>query len=238
MKNQIEELQTKAFWDDKWKTIFDKYQQDLRHAYYVAAFLQNDIESILEIGAGSFRDIAFLASLKKKKGAFDFSSEACMLAQQQYPALANFFWQDDAFKINIPNVSFDLSYSNGFIGCFDDEKIELLVREQLRITKKQLIITLHNGHNQAFQEYFDSKKVLDNLFDIRFFRLSDIQRILSKFSFTYKVYPVGKAYKGFEDILIQKNATFDEIKESIIAQGLVNLETSERLMIVSDPLRN
>ena len=232
--NKLTELQNESMWNEKWDSIFDQYQADLRHGWYVAAFLNSGIETVLEIGAGSFRDIAFIARLGKKIGAFDFSLKACNLAQQKHPNLAKFFWCDDAFATKLQNKSFDASFSNGFIGCFDDEQIHSLIKEQLRVTKKQMIITLHNGHNQGFKNYFIEKKNADNLYEVRFFTLDEINIILDKFSFCYKIFPVGKAYKELEDTFIKNNASLAEIKECILSQKMQYLESSERLMVVID----
>jgi len=227
-------LQNDSIWDSKWKILFERYQFDLRHGYYIASILNNDIDSILEIGAGSYRDSALLARLGKKIGAFDFSLEACNLAKKKYPTLQQFFWQDNAFNTCLKDSAFDASFSNGFIGLFDDLQIENLIKEQIRITKKLLIITLHNGHNQGFQKYFKQQAESDNLYEIRFFKLEDIKNIFTKFSLNYKIYPVGKAYKDHEDILIQNKASLSEIKDCIFSQGMNFLETSERLMVVCD----
>jgi ubiquinone/menaquinone biosynthesis C-methylase UbiE len=232
--SKIEALQIKDYWDGKWTGIFDKYQADLRHGFYIASLLNPSINSVLEIGAGSFRDIALLSQLGKIIGAFDFSSTACLLAQKQYPSLADRFWCCDAFAINLKDSAFEASYSNGFIGCFNDKQILKLLEEQVRVTKHQLIATVHNAHNDNFLNYFNQKKLTDTLYDVRFFTISELDCLFSQLPFNYKIYSVGKAYKEHEDILIEKKASIEEIRNCILSQGLSNLTTSERLMVVVD----
>jgi hypothetical protein len=232
--NNIEQLQTDEYWNKKWDDIFEKYQSDLRHGYYIASMLNDKVESVLEIGAGSFRDISLISQFGKSIGAFDFSNQACQLAQKKYPDLASKFWCDDAFSINLKDSAYDASYSNGFIGCFDDKKIENLLLEQIRVTKYQIFVTVHNGHNAKFKDYFNQKKMIDSLYEIRFFSILDLENIFNKFPFQFKIYPVGKAYKELEDILIANESKLRDIRECILSQGLSTLTTSERLMVVVD----
>ncbi len=51
------ELQDKEYWNTAWDKYFDHYQQDLRHAYYINAFLNNDEHKILEIAAGDRKSV-------------------------------------------------------------------------------------------------------------------------------------------------------------------------------------
>lgn len=232
--SKLSELQSIDYWDNKWGSIFDKYQKDLRHGHYVASLLDLKIKSVLEIGAGSFRDISFLGTLGFNIGAFDFSKSSCELAKSLYPQFSDFFWCGDAFNIDLPNEAYDSSFSNGFVGCFENPQIIELVKEQMRVTKNKLIVTLHNGHNQKFVNYFEDKKKTDDLFSVRFFNIDELKEIFDIFNKPYKVYPVGKAYETDEDILIQENKSIEEIRECILAQGFSKLETSEKLMVVMD----
>ena len=232
--NNIKQLQTDEYWNKKWEDIFDKYQSDLRHGYYIASMLNAKVDSVLEIGAGSFRDISLISRLGKNVGAFDFSPHACQLAQKKYPDLAPKFWCDDAFSINLKDAAYHASYSNGFIGCFDDNKIVNLLQEQIRVTQYQIFVTVHNGHNINFINYFNKKKLDDSLYEIRFFKILDLENIFNKFPFQFKIYPVGKAYKELEDILIASGSELRDIRECILSQGMSTLTTSERLMVVVD----
>ena len=73
-----------------------------------------------------------------------------------------------------------------------------------------------------------------DLYEVLFFTLDEINIILDKFSFCYKIFPVGKAYKELEDTFIKNNASLAEIKECILSQKMQYLESSERLMVVID----
>jgi len=232
--SDIKQFQTDDYWNQKWGDIFEQYQFDIRHGYYVASLLNSDIDSVLEIGAGSFRDISLISRLGKNVGAFDFSPQACKLAQKKYPDLATKFWCGDAFTINLKDSAFQASFSNGLIGYFENEKIEKLLQEQIRVTQNQLFVTVHNGHNINFINYFNEKKIHDSLYEIRFFKISDLENIFFKLPFKFEIYPVGKAYKELEDILIAEGADLFDIRECIVSQGLSTLTTSERLMVVMD----
>jgi ubiquinone/menaquinone biosynthesis C-methylase UbiE len=230
MLSSSENLQSDSVWDLKWSYLFEKYQSDLRHAYYIKSLLNKNIDSVLEIAAGSFRDIAFIGQTGLNIKAFDFSKKSIELAKNLHPEFASNFFYSDAFKIDLKTKSIDASYSNGFLVLFDDHKIKLLLDEQERVTRKQMFVTLHNGHNKDFENYFLEKRKTESIYNIRFFKIQDIEKLFNKYS--YVIYPVGKAYKSDEDILISEKASFEDIRECIISQGLKNINKSERLLVM------
>lgn len=220
-------------WDVKWEGIFEKYQSDLRHGYYVGSLIGDSCNSVLEIGAGSFRDIAFLSRHGFEVFGFDYSPVACEKAIARFPELSKNFWCGNAFQIDLESKSVDASFSNGFIGCFDDEKILQLLTEQKRVTKKIMIATVHNAHNLDFQRYFKKRSAEDNLYSIRFFSLDDVERLQRDLQVRFDVYPVGKGYVADEDILIRSDASLVKIRDFILEQGMRKLDSSERLMLVA-----
>jgi len=223
-------------WDKKWEDIFDHYQQDLRHAYYINAFLNND-DKVLEIAAGSFRDTAKLNNLDIDCYGTDFSFKAIELAQNKFPELKKKIFQSDAFHMgNIDDNQFDITYHNGFWVLFNDDKdIINLAKEQARITKSKMIVTVHNGHNQQFIDYFEKLSKDDELYKIRFFKKEEITNLMLNVCKSVKIIPVGKGKKYFEDELINKglwqkeilNPFFEVTKEA-------NLSNSERLMCIGN----
>ena len=76
-------------WDKKWAEIFSQYQNDLRHAYYIHAMLAPEEKRILEIGAGSFRDMAELRRRGVDCEGMDFSIEAVNLAKDRFPKFSS-----------------------------------------------------------------------------------------------------------------------------------------------------
>ncbi len=227
------DLQDRLSWNSKWIYLFKQYQADLRHGYYIASLLKNQEWTVLEIGAGSFRDIALLGRLGYSIGGLDFSELSCEKVKMEFPEFSERFWCGDAFNTNLNDNEYDVSYSNGFIGCFDDLQIDLLLKEQVRITKKIIISTVHNAHNIRFREYFDNKTAVDSIYSLRFFTINEISNIFKKLDLNFVIYPVGKAYVAGEDLMIKDGASMPEIREYIISQNDHALEASERLMVVA-----
>ena len=220
-------------WDRKWIDIFDHYQNDLRHAHYVRALLDVDETHILEVGAGSFRDMAELRRQGLDCEGMDFSSESVVRARRKFPEFEPFIHEMSAFSMVFADRSFDVSYHNGFWALFSDDQIDALAREQVRITDKRMIATVHNAHNRQFVEYFDRMKADDPLYDIRFFEVDEISSLMRKVCMDVTVVPVGKGKKFHEDLLI-KNGTTDpaSIRACLVDAGHSHLENSERLMCI------
>jgi hypothetical protein len=220
-------------WNDKWDNLFLKYQEDLRHAYYLNALLDTDY-SILEIAAGSFRDMAFLNKLGFDCYGCDFSEHSVQMAKNFFPDFSQKIFYADAKNLNKFNKSYDVTYHNGFWVLFDNNDYILqLYKVQKEITKKLLIFTVHNGHNKVFKNYFNDKMKIDNLYAIRFFEIDEIFKILNLNISEVSIYPVGKAKKSNEDLLVNsKNTDKNSMLLHLRANNFEYLESSERLLFV------
>ena len=223
-------------WDSKWTAIFDQYQRDLRHAHYIRSLLEPGEHKVLELGAGSFRDMAALRRMGVDCFGMDFSAESAARAKQAFPEYANCIEQMSAFEMSYPDKSFDVSYHNGFWVLFSDEQIEDLAKEQARITKKRMMATVHNGHNTSFVQYFDRKKQDDPLYDIRFFLADELKTLMSRVCDEVVVIPVGKGARRHEDWLIKMGITHPAIISSYLKiSGQRLIESSERLLCIGTP---
>jgi len=228
-------LITAKDWDQKWQETFDRYQNDIRHAYYIDAVRKKHEKRVLEIAAGSFRDIVQLTKLGAEGYGIDFSPESVALAKKFYPSLQERFLVMDAFDLKYPDNHFDISYHNGFWGLFSDEEIDRMAQEQVRITKGRIIVTVHNAHNQSFAEYFKLEKERNALFNIRFFTLGQMREILGKFSRKVTIIPVGKGIRWHEDWLIRHGLHYPLLINSVFKwSGTRHLECSERLMCIAE----
>jgi ubiquinone/menaquinone biosynthesis C-methylase UbiE len=220
-------------WDSKWADIFEHYQQDLRHAYYIQAMLDAEDRHVLEIGAGSFRDMAELRRRGVDCEGVDFSQESAQLARQQFPEFSSAIHQMSAFDMSFADKAFDVSYHNGVWVLFDDVQIKALAVEQARITRNRMIATVHNAHNRQFVEYFDRLKKDDPLYDIRFFEMDELSSLMREVCSDVVVVPVGKGKKHHEDLLIKSGVSDPQaLRACFDESGLKYLESSERLMCV------
>ena len=151
----IEEPLFKATtWDGIWKRHFQEYQTDYRHAYSIAALRRRKERRLLEIAAGSFRDMATLNRWGFYCEGFDFSIESVGRAREILPRYSDRIKKMDAACMVYPDGAFDLTFHNGFWGYFDDRKISVLGVEQARVTASRMIAIVHNAHNESFKDQF------------------------------------------------------------------------------------
>lgn len=226
-------IRTVEVWNSQWENMFDHYQQDLRHAYYVRAILNPNEYKLLEIAAGSFRDMNTLNECGYNCYGIDYSDESVNLAKKYFPHLRNKISKMNAFKLKFGDKEFDLSYHNGFWTYFTDDEIEKLIQEQARVSKYRIVVTVHNKHNSQFVEYFNRLSEKDPLYQLRFFEVDEIVNLMMKECREVRVIPVGKGKKFFEDDLINIGlGDAQYIRRSFDYHGLDLLTMSERLMCI------
>lgn len=222
-------------WDDKWSSIFHHYQQDLRHGYYINAFVNYPTARVLEIGAGSFRDMALLNRLGVNCDGTDFSNASVEMARGLFPDLSGKIFQSDAFDFKyINDQSYDVSFHNGLWVLFHhNSDLVKLLQEQARISKSFLIATVHNAHNKSFVEYFNKLSVDDALYRIRFFEIDEMTDLLLKVCRKVEIFPVGKGKKFYEDDMINRGECDGKSLRRYFDQAkMEHLEISERLLCV------
>lgn len=225
-----------AGWDSKWVDIFDQYQRDLRHAHYIRALLRRDEHDVLEMAAGSFRDMAALRRMGIRCSGMDFSAESVNRAKAAFPDFADDIHHMNAFDLAFPDKSFDVTYHNGFWILFSDEQIHALAKEQARITGGRMIATVHNIHNQGFVDYFEMMKSRDPLYDIRFFAVDEIKSLMEQVCDDVQVIPVGKYKRRHEDWLIKMGLAHPVlIRRYLELSGHKLLDRSERLLCSGTP---
>lgn len=223
---------TSTDWDNEWMISFDHYQKDIRHAYYINAVL-DEYSKVLEIAAGSFRDVNKLNELGRNCWGLDFSGYAVENAKSIFPKYKNKIINGDAYDLPFADKEFEVSYHNGFWGYFNDEEIDRLLHEQVRVTNKLVIATVHNRHCQQFFDYFERKKIEDPLFNIRFFTKEEMINYLSAYCRKIKIIPVGKQKKYYEDDLINIGLCDARyLKMSFDYHGENLIDCSERLMCI------
>ncbi|MEA5578501.1 class I SAM-dependent methyltransferase [Anabaena sp. UHCC 0451] len=226
-------LKDKNYWNSEWVKIFDRYQNDPRFAHYLYAFLESDEKKILEIGAGSFRDMAKLNKWGVECYGIDFSNQSVEQAKKRFPEYENLIIQADALQLPFENKYFDVSYHNGFWSCFSDDEINLLVSEQHRVTSKRMMVAVHNAHNPSFVEYFNKLKIDDPLYTARFFTISEVTYFLEKYCYDIQIVPVGKGKKFYEDYLINLDlGTPENLRKCFNYHQMDLLESSERLLCI------
>jgi len=229
----VDQLADIKKWDKIWGKSFEHYQKDVRHAHYIRAILNRNENKLLEIAAGSFRDVAALQKMGIDCQGIDYSPESIKLAKANFSDFKNSIHEMSAFNMDFPDDHFDLTYHNGFWGYFSDEDIKKLATEQARISQKRIIATVHNAHNKAFNLYFEKMKSIDSLYDIRFFHTDEMIELMRPACKNVQIIPVGKGKKWHEDLLIKYHFTNPTIiKTYLLASKHRFLENSERLLCI------
>jgi hypothetical protein len=191
-----EHLTRPYWWENAWNRHYRKYvSRPARQAYYLYCILPSGVSHILEIAAGSFRDTAKLNQWGFKCIGTDFSTKAVELARETYSRWADNFLVCDATRLPFASQSFDVSFHNGLFACFhEDNLIHSVIKEQLRVSKKMIVCTVHNAHNEHLRRQFESKSSTDDLYAIRFFTREEITNILSPSCKQVKLYPFGSLW--------------------------------------------
>jgi hypothetical protein len=220
-------------WDQVWRRHFNEYQSDIRHAYYVAAVRRRKEYLMLEIAAGSFRDMAALNSWGLYCEGVDYSTESVDKAREIMPALTDRIKIMDATCLDYPDCAFDLTFHNGLWGYFDDAQIHVLGAEQARVSSSRMIATVHNAHNTSFREKFMAWAENDALYRIRFFYTEEIASLMNQFCRHVSVIPVGG---GLVDKLIRRGLGPNAIRWVYQLRRCFRrcLEESERLMCIGE----
>lgn len=188
-KNSFLLFKEAKFWKEQWKEKAIRYLKGkpILGMLIEELILNNTlsgVKTICEIAAGSARDSLYLGknisvvATDKYNTAFEFSKEFAIKMRSNTK-----FQQEDAFKLTFPDNSFDLVFHNGFFILFPDNKeIINLLREQIRITKKYIMIVVHNKwdfYSRLRIKHFAKKG--DPLFDFRWWNLRELKRFAKPF---------------------------------------------------------
>ena len=129
----------------------------------------------------------------------------------------------------------DVTFSKGFVGCFENDDIVRILSEQRRISRNYVVATVHNAHNPGFKEYFNKRAELDLLYSLRFFFVEEINELFQSAGLVPEVFSVGKAYQSGGDLLIREGASLVEVAKFIKSSGLQGIKSSEYLMVAARP---
>jgi len=194
---------SKKFWQESWKQHIEEYLTTTPRA---GIFIQNyfrDIKSVLEIAGGSCRDSRYLACHGYEATGSDFDEKTLNYLQRRFSNDKLKYSKQDAFHLSFKENSFDLIFHNGFFIYFDNEKIFQMLKEQERISKKYIVIFVHNIENRELVDNFVKKSKEDDLYNIRFFNEYEIEKIVQDSGVKYKNIQILK-FGGFVDAFYRK----------------------------------
>lgn len=195
---------TTEFWSKAWIKHIEGYLNTTpRAGIFIKSYFTNS-KKILEIAGGSCRDSRYLANNSFDATGSDFDEKTL-----DYLQLHRFkndilkYSKEDAFSMSFEANSFDLVFHNGFFIYFDNEEIFTMIKEQERISKRFIVIFVHNKENKKLIEIFQEKSKYDDLYKIRFFDKDEIVKIVKNSGIKYKKINVLK-FGGFFDAFYKK----------------------------------
>jgi SAM-dependent methyltransferase len=192
---------TDDFWKKSWDEHCSSYLATPAHLGPCLDLLFPDRSwSFLEMAGGSMRDAAFLAETGRPTKASDYLPEIVTRAKEIYKNTLDVI-QLDAFNTGLASQAFDVTYHNGlWVNFTSDDDIRRLADEQARITKRYMVAVVHCAHNRAERERFAAMAKEDRLYDIRFFEVGELRRLIEPYGRT-RILPCGSA---FTDQLINR----------------------------------
>ncbi|MCL2073549.1 MAG: class I SAM-dependent methyltransferase [Marinilabiliaceae bacterium] len=176
----------KQEWAEIWTNHLPCYSGGVpRAGIYIKTFLKG-LKSSLEVGCGSARDSIYLSTKKIKAIASDYEPKLISILQENHKNELVDFQVVDAFMMPFDDKSFDLVFHNGLFVYFDDNDIVKLIHEQVRIASKYILIMVHNKHNIKQQNTFAKNAKTDSLYNIRFFDIESLEKVINLSGIKYK----------------------------------------------------
>lgn len=196
---------SKEFWEKQWEEKIEVYLKALPRTGYFIRWLikKNNLKNpkILEIAGGSCRDSRFLANLGFYTVGSDYEPKLLEYLKNRFSDDPLYYSTEDAFNMTFEDSSFDLTFHNGFIICFDKNRdVKNIITEQLRVTSKFAVMLTHNLENSELREQFSDRIAKDKLYDIRFYDKGELLDILSQIGISKKqitFYKFGGYFDGF-----------------------------------------
>lgn len=174
-------------WSKKWEQYLQKYLDGPpRFGIWMQYYLDLDSKKIIEIAGGSCRDSRFLYNHGFNVVSSDGDPDLVAYLNEKINKNGFSTFCIDAFSTKMPSKSIDISFSNGFIGYFDDKKIIDFLIEQERVTKDVIVIAFHNAKNLRLLRRFKEKSKQDDLYSIRFFTSEEVKNIIKQSNIFYK----------------------------------------------------
>lgn len=224
---------TRETWKNIWNQRYSSYVRFIpRQAYYLFFILQKEDHRILEIAAGSFRDTIRLNEWGYDCTGIDSLDEVVKMAKDQYLLYQTKMLLGDAASLNFADRSFDVTFHNGFYVLFEEDKtIDSLIREQVRVTKRYIVCTVHNKLNTRLVNLFMEKAIQDPLYDIRFFYPDEMIHLLKPYCRHVVAFPFGVP---LFDRLIRYFGRYRKGVKWLYSEVAtkMKLEKCERLMVV------
>ncbi|MEO8716286.1 MAG: class I SAM-dependent methyltransferase [Acetobacteraceae bacterium] len=195
-----------SFWSDSWAQHIETYlAAPPRCGYWLEARfgLHN---SVLELAGGSCRDSRYLAARGASAVGSDFDEKTLAYLEDRFPNSTLQLRREDGYALSFRDNSVDLSFSNGFWVYPDPDRLRALAFEQARVTRKWMVVLVHNALNERLVDSFRRAAQADRLYDIRFFDPDEIAELIRSFEIPHSMLSVHKFGGPVDALLYQRLA--------------------------------
>ncbi len=179
---------TEKFWEESWIKHIESYLNTTpRAGIFIASYFQNS-KKILEIAGGSCRDSRYLANSGFDATGSDFDEKTLKyLKEERFSNDILNYSKEDAFNLSFKENFFDLIFHNGFFVLFENnDGIYKMLKEQERVSRKYIVIFVHNKENINLINRFNILSKEDDLYKVRFFDKNEIVDIIKSSGVNYK----------------------------------------------------
>lgn len=130
-------------WDEFWRTSLVRYP----HETTLFAIEGLNVDGVLEVGAGSGRDLQELHAEGHGVAFADWSTQAVRGFAKRNPQIPAF--QVDARRLPFSDNSFDVVMSLGLLEHFDNEDRRKILQEQFRVAGRFVIVDVPQKFSPA-----------------------------------------------------------------------------------------
>lgn len=187
-------FESENWWSDAWVRHLEGYLVvPPRAGIWLEARFNLINKRVLEIAGGSCRDSRYLANKGVDAVGSDFDQKTLDYLVKRFPDSPLSLMREDAASMSFEDGAFDITFHNGFWILFkDNQKLLELLTEQLRVSRKDLVILVHNKENIKLIREFSARSKQDSLYDIRFFTRNEISTICSMVNVSFKKISIEK----------------------------------------------
>lgn len=203
------------FWSESWVKHIESYLAATpRCGIWLYSYFDLDNLTVLECAGGSCRDSRYLYENEINAHGTDYDEKTLNYLSSRFVESNFKVSKEDAFKFNMLDKSYDVSFHNGFWIYFTNDDINKLIVEQARVTRKYIVALVHNIENKKLVLNFRKLAIDDDLYKIRFFHRNELKGIINNSGISYKSIRIEK----FGGIL---DACFLVSKKYPILDGLI-----------------
>jgi len=198
---------TQEFWESAWTRHIEQYlASPPRTGYWLHRRLPLEEGSVLEIAGGSCRDSRYLALQGINATGSDFERRTLDYLEGRFKDSPLKLRQADGFSLPFRDGEFLTTFHNGFWVLFPDEDIRKLAIEQARITRRYMVVLVHNRLNSRLVDTFAAKARTDDLYRIRFFTSDEVLDLVRASGIRVRSVSVEK-FGGLPDKLFSPKIT-------------------------------